>query len=67
MKAIGYIRLSDEDQSNYSLEGQERQIKDYCSRNNLELLKIYKDNGESSYTFDRKAFGALEREIKQAQ
>lgn len=67
MKAIGYIRLSDEDQSNYSLEGQERQIRDYCSRNNLQLLKIYRDNGESSYTFDRKAFGALEKEIKQAQ
>lgn len=67
MKAIGYIRLSDEDQSNYSLESQERQIREYCNRNNLELLKIYRDNGESSYTFDRKAFGALEKEIKQAQ
>jgi site-specific DNA recombinase len=67
MKAIGYIRLSDEDQSNYSLDSQERQIREYCTRNNLELLKIYRDNGESSYTFDRKAFGALEKEIKQAQ
>lgn len=67
MKAIGYIRLSDEDQSNYSIEGQERQIKEYCNRNNLQLLMVYKDNGESSYTFDRKAFGALEKEIKQAQ
>jgi site-specific DNA recombinase len=67
MKAIGYIRLSNEDQSNYSIEGQDRQIKEYCSRNNLELLKVYKDNGEDSYTFDRKAFGALDREIKQAQ
>lgn len=67
MKAIGYIRLSDEDQSNYSIESQERHIKEYCTRNNLELLKVYKDNGQSSYTFDRKAFGALEKEIKQAQ
>lgn len=67
MKAIAYIRLSNEDQSNYSIDSQERHIKEYCSRNNLTLLKIYKDNGESSYTFDRKAFGALEKEIKQAQ
>lgn len=67
MKAIGYIRLSDEDQSNYSIDGQERQIKEYCNKNNLELLKIYQDNGENSYTFDRKAFGTLEKEIKQAQ
>ena len=67
MKAIAYIRLSNEDQSNYSIDSQERHIKEYCTRNNLQLLKIYKDNGESSYTFDRKAFGALEKEIKQAQ
>jgi site-specific DNA recombinase len=67
MTAIGYIRLSDEDQSNYSIDGQKRQITEYCKRNNLELLKIYEDNGESSYTFDRKAFGLLEKEIKQAQ
>lgn len=67
MTAIGYIRLSDEDQSNYSLDGQRRQIKEYCTRNNLQLLKIYEDNGQSSYTFDRKAFTDLEKEIKQAQ
>lgn len=67
MTAIGYIRLSDLDQSNYSLDGQRRQIQEYCTRNNLQLLKIYEDNGESSYTFDRKAFGALEKEIKQAK
>lgn len=67
MTAIGYIRLSDEDQSNYSLDGQRRQILEYCQRNNLQLLKIYEDNGQSSYTFDRKAFSDLEKEIKQAQ
>lgn len=65
--AIAYLRLSSEDQSNYSLDGQRRMIKEYCQRNNLELLKIYEDNGESSYTFDRKAFSDLEKEIKQAQ
>lgn len=67
MKAVAYIRLSNEDQSNYSIESQERHIKEYCNRHNLQLLNIYKDNGESSYTFDRKAFGTLEKEIKQAQ
>jgi site-specific DNA recombinase len=67
MKAVAYIRLSDEDQSNYSIDSQERHIKEYCNRNGLELLNIYKDNGQSSYTFDRKAFGVLEKEIKQAQ
>lgn len=67
MTAIGYIRLSNEDQSNYSIESQDRQIREYCARNNLRLLQIYTDNGESSYTFDRKAFGDLEKEIKKAK
>lgn len=67
MHAIGYIRLSDEDQSNYSIDSQRRQITEYCDRNKLTLLKIYQDNGQSSYTFDRKAFNKLDKDIKQAQ
>jgi site-specific DNA recombinase len=67
MNAVAYTRISNLDQSNYSLDSQRRQIIDYCTRNNLTLLKIYEDNGESSYTFDRKAFEKLEKEIKQAQ
>lgn len=67
MTAIGYCRLSREEQSHHSLEAQERVIREYCDRNNLTLLNIYKDNGESSYTFDRKAFTTLEKEIKQAK
>ncbi|WP_315822985.1 recombinase family protein [Paraflavitalea speifideaquila] len=64
MNAIGYIRLSEEDQSNYSLTFQEQGIKDYCQRNKLNLQKLFTDNGQSSYTFDRKAFNNLEAELK---
>lgn len=67
MKAIGYKRLSDEDQSNYSLSAQERAIHEYCERNNLELVNIFEDNGQSSYTFDRKAFTLLEKELRGVQ
>jgi site-specific DNA recombinase len=64
MTALGYIRLSDEDQSQYSIEFQQKGISDYCTRNNITLLKTYQDNGQSSYTFDRKAFKNLELQFK---
>lgn len=64
MNAIAYTRLSSTDQSNYSLDGQLRAIKEYCDRNNLNLLSTFTDNGESSYDFDRPDFIALEDYLK---
>jgi len=62
--AIGYTRLSIEDQSKYSLPAQSRAIEDYCERYDLNLLQIFTDNGNSSYTFDRPDWKALELFIK---
>ena len=64
MNAIGYIRISEKDQSTYSLPYQESRIREYCVRNTLYLKEIYEDNGESSATFDRPDYQALERFIK---
>jgi site-specific DNA recombinase len=64
MNAIGYIRLSIKDQSQYSLEYQEKSIRDYCLRNNVDVLEVFQDNGKSSYTFDRPNYIALENFIK---
>lgn len=64
MNAIGYRRLSERDQSNYSLEYQESTIRDYCRKNDLELIGLYTDNGQSSYTFDRPDYKALESFLK---
>lgn len=64
MNAIGYMRLSVRDQSRYSLEYQEESIREYCSKNNIELTGLFKDNGESSYTFDRPDYRAVEAFIK---
>lgn len=64
MTALGYTRISIADQSVYSLSGQEQRIRDYCQSNNIKLLAVYKDQGESSYTFDRPDFKALEEFIK---
>ena len=62
--AIGYTRLSIKDQSQHSLEYQEKGIRDYCQRNNVNVLEIFQDNGKSSYTFDRPNYIALENFIK---
>lgn len=65
MNAIGYIRLSEKDQSNFSIDEQERRIRQYCARYSLSLEYIFVDNGADSYTFDRADFRALEKYIKQ--
>jgi site-specific DNA recombinase len=64
MNAIGYIRLSVRDQSRYSLEYQEESIREYCTRNNIQLTAMFKDNGQSSYSFDRPDYLAVEAFIK---
>lgn len=60
MNAVGYIRISTVDQSTYSLEYQERNVRTYCKTNNLNLLQLFKDDGESSYTFNRPEWKSLE-------
>lgn len=64
MKAIGYMRLSFKDQSRYSLDAQEIAIREYCTRNRLDLVALFKDNGQLSSTFNRIDFKALETFIK---
>ena len=45
MKAIGYVRVSTEDQaqSGISLEAQEEKIRAYCLAKGWDLLKVIKD------------------------
>lgn len=63
-QAIGYIRLSNEDQSSYSTDTQLRSITEYCSKYKIHLADVFEDNGASSYTFDRADFKKLETYIK---
>lgn len=64
MIAVAYIRISTKEQSNYSLEYQEKGVRNYCALNKLDLVKVFADDGESSYTFDRPDFKALETYLK---
>lgn len=47
--AVGYIRVSTENQveNGQGLEIQEKQIRDYCNKNNIELLEVFRDEGIS--------------------
>jgi site-specific DNA recombinase len=63
MNAVCYLRLSTKDQSK-SLEYQETIVRDYCKRNKLKILEVFRDNGENSYTFKRNSYLALEDFIK---
>lgn len=52
-KAIGYARISDDDQSRWSTGGQQTLIRDHCSKEKIELTAIFTDEGESAKNFDR--------------
>src|ERR1039458_9236548 len=53
-KAYIYIRVSSEEQvSNNSLETQEKTCRDYCKRENIEVVQVFRDEGESAKTMKR--------------
>jgi len=55
MRVIGYVRVSTEEQASggFSLELQEKKIRDYCALYELELDRIVSDPGFSAKTLDR--------------
>ena len=61
MKAVGYIRVSTEDQAKegISLDHQEAKVKAYASINDLELLKIVRDEGASGKDLQRAGMAKL--------
>ena len=63
-KAIGYVRISDKDQSNFSIPGQQDLIRSYCGKNDIEVMAMFTDDGESAKNFDRPDWKVLEQFIK---
>jgi site-specific DNA recombinase len=55
MRAIAYTRVSTDRQAreNLSLDGQEKQIRDYCKASGIELVDLFTDAGESAKTAER--------------
>jgi len=55
VKAIGYIRVSTDEQAKegISLEDQEQKIRDYCKLKDFEILEIIQDAGISAKNLRR--------------
>lgn len=53
-RVVGYIRVYTQGQvkDGYSIAYQEEEIKSFCTRHNLDLLDIYKDEGISGAKVD---------------
>lgn len=52
-RAIRYLRISADKQSNYSITGQDLQTRQWCERNNVLIADTFTDEGFSARTFDR--------------
>lgn len=65
--AVGYVRISTEDQSQFSIPNQKEQIIQFCKRNDYELSKIFVDEGQSAKSFDRKAWKELDKHMRANQ
>lgn len=63
-KAIAYARISNEDQSNWSIEGQLQKFEDHSIKENTMLVKTFTDDGYSAKDFNRPAWKDLIRFIE---
>ena len=61
---VAYARISNEDQSHFSIDGQKEQFIEYCEKNNYNLLQVFTDEGQSAKDFERKEWKELEKYLK---
>ena len=67
-RAYAYVRVSTEEQvQNYSLDTQEREIREFCKRQGVELVEVFREEGESAKTANRPVLKALREKCKRAQ
>jgi len=66
MKAIGYVRVSTNEQASegVSLDNQTAKIGQYCQLNDLELIEVISDPGESGKNLKRPGIQRLLGELK---
>ena len=65
--AVGYVRISDADQSNFSIEGQKSNLLDFCKRFKVNLQQVFTDDGRSGANFDREGWRDLEQTVKSSR
>ena len=67
-RAYAYIRVSTEEQvHNFSLDSQEKAIRDFCLRNAIELVFVFREEGESAKTANRTALKELRKKCLTAK
>ncbi|MGE0568437.1 MAG: recombinase family protein, partial [Bacteroidia bacterium] len=59
--AYEYLRISDDDQSHFSIEGQKKMITEFANRHNYQILDSYTDDGYSAKDFNRPSWKELEK------
>ena len=47
-KVVGYARISNDEQSHFSISGQIEQIEIHCEKNGFDLVKTFVDEGQSA-------------------
>jgi site-specific DNA recombinase len=56
VKAAIYARYSSDNQREESIDAQVRAIKEYCTHNNIQIVKLYTDEAKTATTDDRPGF-----------
>jgi site-specific DNA recombinase len=66
MKAALYVRVSTDDQAEegYSIDAQKNQLTDYCKKNDINIYKIYSDEGISGQKENRPQFQEMIKDAK---
>ncbi|RLG08163.1 MAG: hypothetical protein DRN68_04195, partial [Thaumarchaeota archaeon] len=64
IKAVGYVRVSTEEQARegLSLDAQEEKIRAYCTAKGWRLVRIYRDEGFSGKDLNRPALQEMLRD-----
>lgn len=61
--AWDYIRISDDDQSHFSIDGQKKMNLDFAFRHNIRIERTFVDEGYSAKDFNRPDWKKLEKEL----
>jgi len=66
IKAVGYIRVSTDEQARegLSLDAQEEKIRAYCTAKGWRLVRVYRDEGFSGKDLNRPALQEMLRDLK---
>lgn len=64
MQVFQYIRISDKDQSNCSIDGQQRFNQLFAEKNGMHIIETFIDDGVSAKNFNRPEWRKLEEKLK---